>query len=129
MINLFNWSISIPNLSQFLAIMLTGVNLLVLFIVLEKYKMINKLLHYMFMFFGAQVAFCFIWRLICEDRINNFYDLWHTIIHLDSMYDVIAFNIIFLIIIFYKFRLLENWIQAFCKNVVKVIETTTYNDF
>lgn len=104
MINIFNLSISIPNIYQVIAILLTGLNIFVIFLLLEKHDKGKKLLIYVLFFFVAQICFIFLWRFNFGENIKDFNDFIRTIDKLDNMYDVLSFNIVFFIIIFVKYK-------------------------
>jgi hypothetical protein len=74
-------------------------SLFVMFLVLEKRGLATKLYRYILFYFLAQLLFTFVWNLVFAERINNMYELWQKIRRLDEdkMYDIIAFNIVFII--------------------------------
>lgn len=104
MINIFSLSLYLPNLYQAMAILLTAVNLFIIFFVLDKHNMANKLFCFILVYFVLEIAFCFIWRLIVGIEINDINELLEIVKSKDNMYDVIVFSILFFIIIAAKYR-------------------------
>lgn len=104
MINIFSLSIYIPNLFQFIALFLTGLNVFTIFLILDKHNMSKRIFFYIFIFFAAEVSFCFVWRLFVGNKIDDICELWQTLKIPDNMYDVITFNALFFIVIFTKYR-------------------------
>lgn len=106
MINFFTFSIFIPSLSQLFAIVLSIFNIYLIFIYLDKFNKLNKLFYYIFQFICVLILFSFLWSLMFEDSVKDMHDLWRNIktIESDPMYDVIAFNVVFIAIMLVKLR-------------------------
>ena len=73
---------------------------------MEKTHKLNKLFYYIFQFFCVLILFSFLWSLIFESNIQDMHSIWSMIktLESDSMFDVIAFNMVFFAIMFVKLR-------------------------
>jgi len=104
MIDIINLSIKIPNIFQFFALTLMGGSIFSICYILDKKNLLNKLLFSIFSFLAAQTFFSFIWRLILGEKPSDYNSAFELLKKFDNTYDIITFNILFLILIVVKHR-------------------------